>query len=549
MVAIGYARQSDKDSSANSIASQCRRIESYCETNKLSLIKTFIDDGKSGWTFDRPAFIELEKFCKANSEVKFLIVPHFDRFSRTDPIDAMAKERYFRDKLGVKVLQVTESADIDTNDPTFALIRFIQAFTSNQERRRIVERALHGAYDRLSQGYYCGMAPFGYVNNRSVDKEKIITINEKQALAVRVMFKAYVEGAPFKYVLKLGSELGYRNKGNGNVQRLLRNPVYAGMVRVPAYKGKPSLIVKAKHPPIISENMYWRAQEQLDLGQKYVKHLKEEVYLRGVLRCNICGRVLTAGNSKGKYRYYWYYICVEHKENFSAIRCHDQFQDLLAHLSFKGKELAYIKAKTAEKIRDFLRQKERNLVVVKRQLQQVQETIAVTEERYLLQPDISAAVYTKVIRSLKIEESGLQNRMAELTCSDQVFWEKHDLIMSSIGDVQGAFNRFSIVHRHRFIRAVFDNALSYAEGVYRTPFLHSLFRHNELILKDKRLLFVEQPVIKIGENLRCARDEIRTHTPFRALPPQSSASTNFATHAAERLGIRCMKISAYPAKR
>ena len=31
-----------------------------------------------------------------------------------------------------------------------------------------------------------------------------------------------------------------------------------------------------------------------------------------------------------------------------------------------------------------------------------------------------------------------------------------------------------------------------------------------------------------------ARDEIRTHTPFRALPPQSSASTNFATHAGEK---------------
>lgn len=28
-----------------------------------------------------------------------------------------------------------------------------------------------------------------------------------------------------------------------------------------------------------------------------------------------------------------------------------------------------------------------------------------------------------------------------------------------------------------------------------------------------------------------AREEIRTLTPFRALPPQSSASTNFATHA------------------
>ena len=33
------------------------------------------------------------------------------------------------------------------------------------------------------------------------------------------------------------------------------------------------------------------------------------------------------------------------------------------------------------------------------------------------------------------------------------------------------------------------------------------------------------------EEIPSARDEIRTHTPFRALPPQSSASTNFATHA------------------
>jgi hypothetical protein len=31
----------------------------------------------------------------------------------------------------------------------------------------------------------------------------------------------------------------------------------------------------------------------------------------------------------------------------------------------------------------------------------------------------------------------------------------------------------------------------------------------------------------------CAREEIRTPTPLRALPPQGSASTSFATHAFE----------------
>ena len=531
MDAIGYARQSDKDSSANSIGSQCRRIETYCATNKLTLIKIFIDDGKSGWTFDRPGFIALEKFCKENSQVHFLIVPHFDRFSRTDPIDAMMKERYFRDKLGVKVLQVTESVDMDTADPTFSLIRFIQAFTSNQERKRIVERALHGAYDRLSQGYYCNLAPFGYENARDVSGAKVIVINEKQALAIRVMFKAYLDGAPFPMIQKMGKELGYRNKGNGAIQRVLRNPTYAGLVKVPAYKGKPSYVRKGHHAPIVSEEMYYRAQELLDLGQKYVKHLKEEVFLRGVLKCNECGRTLTAGNSKGEFRYYWYYLCVDHKKNYSAIKIHKQFEEMLDCFTYKGKALNYIKSESARKIRAFLESRNRNIEAVQKKLRGVQNSIGATEEKYLRQADISEAIYKKVMTSLRVEETGLQRNLADLHCDEQLYWDKYNLIIKSIEDVPATFNGFSIVHKHRFVRAAFDNSLSYYDGVYRTPFLHSLFRHNELVMRQKRLLFVEQPIKKIGDFLTSARDEIRTHTPFRALPPQSSASTNFATHA------------------
>jgi hypothetical protein len=125
-----------------------------------------------------------------------------------------------------------------------------------------------------------------------------------------------------------------------------------------------------------------------------------------------------------------------------------------------------------------------------------------------LPSDISQVTYEKVMTAPKFEETGLQTRLAELNSNEQVFWEKHDLIMKSIADVAATFNGFSITHKHRFIRSVFDNSLSYADGVYRTPYLHSLFRHNELILRDKRLLFVEQPVRKIGEKLRCARDGI-----------------------------------------
>ena len=92
--AVAYCRLSDKDSSANSINNQKKRIAEYCNYNKLELVQTFVDDGKSGWTFDRPAFKALEDYCKTNKTVKYLIVTHFDRFSRTDPVDAMVKEGY-----------------------------------------------------------------------------------------------------------------------------------------------------------------------------------------------------------------------------------------------------------------------------------------------------------------------------------------------------------------------------------------------------------------------------------------------------------------------
>jgi hypothetical protein len=83
---------------------------------------------------------------------------------------------------------------------------------------------------------------------------------------------------------------------------------------------------------------------------------------------------------------------------------------------------------------------------------------------------------------------------------------------------------------------VFDNSLAHQDGTFRTLKLNELFKHNELILKEKGLLIVEQPIEKKSDFLISAQEEIRTLTPFRALPPQSSASTNFATRAENKEG-------------
>jgi hypothetical protein len=54
---------------------------------------------------------------------------------------------------------------------------------------------------------------------------------------------------------------------------------------------------------------------------------------------------------------------------------------------------------------------------------------------------------------------------------------------------------------------------------------------------------------KFGNSLKIsAEEEIRTLTPFRALPPQSSASTNFATSAIFKANANVIKYSRYKAE-
>ena len=53
---------------------------------------------------------------------------------------------------------------------------------------------------------------------------------------------------------------------------------------------------------------------------------------------------------------------------------------------------------------------------------------------------------------------------------------------------------------------MFDNKLAYDNGFYRTAYLAPIFSHKALILKEKGLLFVEQPLSKMGEIPICAPD-------------------------------------------
>jgi hypothetical protein len=62
----------------------------------------------------------------------------------------------------------------------------------------------------------------------------------------------------------------------------------------------------------------------------------------------------------------------------------------------------------------------------------------------------------------------------------------------------------TIFQKHSILQEVFKSGLTYIGDAFGTPFLHPALAHNELIIKEKGLLIVEQPLLNSDESTGCS---------------------------------------------
>ena len=85
---------------------QEKLLKYYCDVNEIEIIGTY-QDSSYGGNFDRPAFIELLKFCEDNKgAANLLLITSWDRFSR-DPLNAQLMIKRLSD-LGIEVKAVKQ---------------------------------------------------------------------------------------------------------------------------------------------------------------------------------------------------------------------------------------------------------------------------------------------------------------------------------------------------------------------------------------------------------------------------------------------------------
>uniref|UniRef100_UPI0026366E34 recombinase family protein n=1 Tax=uncultured Dysgonomonas sp. TaxID=206096 RepID=UPI0026366E34 len=490
--AIGYRRLSDQDQSRYSLEYQEKAIRDYADRYNLNLISIYTDNGQSSFTFDRPDYKELESFLKKHKGLaQYLIIMDHDRFSRNLP-HALLKIEELEEKFGIKVRATNEDIRLDSKDPAVFMQRAFNYLMANQELFRIRKRTKEGIREAQKQGRVVNNAPFGYRNAKDNSGKSLIEVDEEKADIVRYIFQEYLKDTPPYIIHQAAKKKGFKNSGNSAITRILSNHIYAGLVKINADDKSDEVLIKGLHQPIVNESVFWLVQEKL--GRKHAKKVlpNSEFPLRGILRCP-CGRSMTAGFSKGKNKYYLYYRCTKHVDkNYRGETLHQQFAELLDHLSLTEEQVLYIKDNVKNSLNQGIDNHEKVLRARKTQIEKIEKKIESLEAR-LFEDEIDGATYNKWRKKYLEEKSVVENSIEAFDHTEiERNLKRLDVLIPKLKSLKSIYEMATLKNKHLLINEVFKRNLTYANGQFRTPYINPLFAHNLLKIKEKSLIEIDE---------------------------------------------------------
>ncbi len=353
-----YARlsveNSGKSEKVDVITNQIEICKSYiADRPYLSLVDTYIDNGRTGTVFDRPEFNRLMTDIKSG-RIKCLVVRDLSRFGRDYIETGTYLERIFP-QIGLRFIAIKENYDnFDTDGSNESLIIPLQNMINALYSKDISRKVSTALKAQMEQGTFQKRnLPYGYKWN--TERSNMI-IDEETAQYVRLIFKWKIEGWSIPMILdeldRLGApntELRKRQNGtrtgdgcsckgwhSSTLYGILTNPHYVGDTVLgrsmkAIYKGLPKKNVKEKdewivfpntHEAIISHEDFQKVQDIMNAASetRQIKMQKSEE-IRATLINLFDGKIVCADCGKRMYfhrkridkdkrgRWYAFYEC------------------------------------------------------------------------------------------------------------------------------------------------------------------------------------------------------------------------------------------------
>lgn len=490
--AIRYLRFSKDGQSVHSIERQEMVTAHWLKLNNIQLVDTFIDEGYSATNFDRPAIKELFDFVRKNARfIDYLVVAELSRFSR-EAGDAINMCNKIQKEYGVRIVSAAKGSIYDVLDSASSFLmglEFLLGNTENIKRRTDIQGGIYQA--KIKGRYIHSKAPFGFTKV-GLGKEAKLQIDETKAPLVRSIFFQFLSGVPIEEIRRQSKHEGFNRKGNSIIQKMLQNPVYAGYQTVKEWRDHPGGLFKLDVEPIIDWET-WQAVQDKFISKKPQRVLvSNEYFLRGFLQC-WCGKPLTGAASKGKSgKYFPYYNCKHKGHNtINVKKAHKQLNDVLGYMSLPS----YIAEAAQDKALMVLEEKNKESIKKVRegkiQLQKLEEDLLNVESRFF-KNEIDHSIFQKWHSRINLQINTIQSRVSQL---QQQLSSGSELLIKNFNkltDLSFILESNDVIVKQQILRGVFDRGLYYSNSTYRTPSVLEIFRHNELILKQKKLLIIEE---------------------------------------------------------
>ncbi|MDO9109003.1 MAG: recombinase family protein [Coriobacteriia bacterium] len=293
-----YARVSTKEQQDEgySLDTQQKALYAFCEAQGLAPVAEFVA-AESASKPGREVFARMLAFLRAHREVRSVVVMRLDRLSRNWSDKAALEE------LGVRVRCVEGDASDTPEGLFFADMLQSQAVYYSRDLSRKVGK---GMGEKVAQGGWPHRAPMGYINDKNT---RSVVPDPLTAPLVVWAFERYSSGAVA--LSTLADELAAKGLvrkdgkklGTSTLNHILANPFYCG--RLP-YKGE---VYPGAHSPLITVRLFDEVQARLTGNRNGTKGHAKVFSLRGAMRCQECGCLITAGEAKG----HTYYRCTHGK--------------------------------------------------------------------------------------------------------------------------------------------------------------------------------------------------------------------------------------------
>jgi site-specific DNA recombinase len=314
-----YTRKSTEeglDQDFNSLDAQREACEAYVASQKHEgwavAPDRYDDGGYTGGNMDRPALKRLLSDVEAG-KIDVIVLYKIDRLSRS-LLDFTRMIELFERK---KVTFVSVTQQFNTSNSMGRLMLHILLSFAQFEREIISERTRDKMSAARRKGKWIGgRPPLGYDI-----ADKRLVVNTDEAEQVRAIFTMYLEEKSLLRVAEILNGRGWRMKtwstrknrrhGGGEwdkagVQRIITNAVYVGKVE---YRGE---VYPGQHRGIVDDGVFARAAAILESHRQARADDVRNTHgflLRGLLRCQACGSVMTSTFSTRKEVVYRYYTC------------------------------------------------------------------------------------------------------------------------------------------------------------------------------------------------------------------------------------------------